>query len=410
MKAALAQRLFPITGVMHGGKAPARHAPLEMHPVTRSLSFSTLALASALSLGGCSSLDNLISGDKIDYRSGGTKTAGLDVPPDLTQLTKDSRYQQTQGTSVSAAAYQAGTPAAAPATVQSVTVAAQTVGKMSIERLGNERWLRTTLPAEQVWPQLQAFWKERGFNITTDQPAAGVMETDWAENRGKLPLDFIRSSVGKIFDGAYSTGELDKFRTRVERVDGGTEIYITHRGMVETYVGERKESTSWQPRPADPQLEGELLSRLMLRLGATDEVAKTALVTPGAPGSPARARILTDRPTATLQVDDGFDRAWRRVGVALDRSGFTVEDRDRTQGIYFVRYVDPAFAGREEPNLFQKLFSWGKKDDEGGPTRYRVTVKAEGDRSLVSVFNRQGAPENGDTGKRITTLLLEDLK
>jgi outer membrane protein assembly factor BamC len=381
-----------------------------MHPVTRSLSFSTLALAAALSLGGCSSLDSLMSGDKIDYRSGGTKTAGLDVPPDLTQLTKDSRYQQTQGSSVSAAAYQAGTPAAAPATVQSVTVAAQSAGKMSIERLGNERWLRTSLPAEQVWPQLQAFWKERGFTITQDQPAAGVMETDWAENRGKLPMDFIRSSLGKIIDGAYSTGELDKFRTRVERVDGGTEIYITHRGMIETYVGERKESTVWQPRPADPQLEGELLSRLMLRMGASEEVAKTAIVVPGTPGAPARARLLSGRPAATLQVDDGFDRAWRRVGVALDRSGFTVEDRDRTQGLYFVRYIDPAFAGKEEPNLFQKLFSWGKKDDEGGPTRYRVLVKTEGEQSTVTVLNGKGEPENGEAGKRITTLLLEDLK
>jgi len=400
-----------ITGAVRRLRAP--HTPLEMHPVTRSPSLTALAAAAltALSLSGCSSLDSLMSGDKIDYRSSGnTKTAGLEVPPDLTQLTKDSRYQQTQGGSVSAAAYQAGTPAAAPATVQSVTVAAQAVGPMSIERLGNERWLRTTIPPEQLWPQLQAFWKERGFVITQDQPAAGVMETDWAENRGKLPLDFVRASIGKVFDGAFSTGELDKFRTRVERVDGGTEVYITHRGMIEVYRGERKENTVWQPRAPDPQLEGELLSRLMLRLGATEEVAKTAQIVPGAPGAPARARLLTDLPSAALQVDDGFDRAWRRVGVALDRSGFTVEDRDRTQGIYFVRYIDPAFAGKDEPNLFQKLFSWGKKDDAGGPAKYRVVVKGEGDRSTVTVLNSQGAPENGETGKRITSLLLEDLK
>ena len=390
-----------------------------MHPVTRSPSLTALAAAvaafAALSLAGCSTIDNFMSGDKIDYRSTSTtKSAGLEVPPDLTQLTKDSRYQQTQGSSVSAAAYQANTPAAAPATVQSVTVAPQSVGAMSIERLGNERWLRTTLPPEQLWPQLQAFWKERGFVITQDQPAAGVMETDWAENRGKLPLDFVRASIGKVFDGAYSTGELDKFRTRVERVDGGTEVYITHRGMIEVYRGERKETTVWQPRQPDPQLEGELLSRLMLRLGATEDVAKTALVAPGTPGTPAaaaRARLLTDRPTAALQVDDGFDRAWRRVGVALDRSGFTVEDRDRTQGVYFVRYIDPAFAGKDEPNLFSKLFSFGKKDDSGGPTRYRVTVKGDGERSsTVTVLNGKGEPENGDAGKRITSLLLEDLK
>ena len=377
--------------------------------MTRSLSLPALATCALLSLLGCSSLDSLVSGDKIDYRSSGGKTAGLEVPPDLTQLTRDSRYQQTQGSAVSAAAFQAGAAASAPVTVQSVAVAPQAIGEMRIERAGNERWLRTGIAPEQLWPQLQAFWKERGFVLAQDLPAAGVMETDWAENRGKLPQDFVRGTIGKAFDGAYSTGELDKFRTRVERTTAGTEVYITHRGMIEVYRGQRKEETVWQPRAPDPQLEGELLSRLMLRLGASEEAAKTAVAVPSAAGAPARARLLTDRPTATLQVDDGFDRAWRRVGVALDRSGFTVEDRDRTQGVYFVRYVDPAFAGKEEPNFFSKLFSSSKKDP-GSPIRYRVTVKSDGERSTVSVFDGKGAPENGDAGKRITTLLLDDLK
>ncbi len=387
-----------------------------MHPVIRSFSFPALALTSALaaaSLAGCSTLDNLMSGDKIDYRTAnnGGKTTGLEVPPDLTQLTRDSRYQQTPGGAVSAAAFQSSTPVAAATATKATPIAAQAVADMRIERLGNERWLRTSLTPEQLWPQIQAFWKERGLVIVQDTPATGVMETDWAENRGKLPMDFVRSSIGKVLDGAYSTGELDKFRTRVERTATGTEVYITHRGMIEVYNGERKENTVWQPRQPDPQLEGELLSRLMLKLGATETVAKAAIATPGAPGAAARARIVTGQPSATLQVDDGFDRAWRRVGVALDRSGFTVEDRDRTQGVYFVRYIDPKFAGKDEPNLFAKLFSFmGKKVETGGPARYRVTVKSEGEISTVSVLNGAGAPENGDAGKRITTLLLEDLK
>ena len=382
-----------------------------MHPVTRSLTLPAFAATAALALAGCSSLDSLMAGDKVDYRtSSGARTTGLEVPPDLTQLTRDSRYQPTQGGAVSAAAYQANTPATAVATAAAPTIAPQVAGDVRIERLGNQRWLRTGLTPEQLWPQLQAFWKERGFVLTQDQPATGVMETDWAENRGKLPLDFVRGSIGKIFDGAYSTGELDKFRTRIERTSSGTEVYITHRGMIEVYTGQRKESTVWQPRQADPQLEGELLSRLMLKLGATEEVAKTAVAAPGAAVAPARARIVADQPTATLQVDDGFDRAWRRVGVALDRGGFTVEDRDRTQGVYFVRYIDPKFAGKDEPGLFAKIFNFGKKNDTGNPTRYRVVVKSDGERSTVTVLNGQGAPENGDTGKRITSLLLEDLK
>jgi len=369
-----------------------------------------LALVTALSLGGCSSIDSVLSGDKIDYRSGGTKTSGLEVPPDLTQLTRDSRYQQSQGAAVSAAAYQVGTPAAAAVSTATPTVAPQAVGDIQLERAGNQRWLRTSQTPEQLWPQLQAFWKERGFILIQDTPAAGVMETDWAENRAKLPQDFIRSAVGKVLDGLYSTGELDKFRTRVERTAGGTEIYISHRGQIETYVGERKESTTWQPKPADSQLEAELLSRLMLKLGAREDVAKAVTTEPSALGVAARARMLDGQPAATVQVDDGFDRAWRRVGVALDRSGFTVEDRDRSQGVYFVRYIDPALAGREEPGFLSKLFSFGKKDTLGGPARYRVVIKSAAERSTITVLNGQGDPENGEAGKRITKMLLDELK
>ncbi len=370
-----------------------------------------LALGMTFGLTACSTVENLVSGDKLDYRSSSAKTPGLDVPPDLTQLSRDSRYQQPASGSVSAAAFQSGAAVAAVGTPQTpVTVAPAAVGDLRIERLGNERWLKTSLTPEQLWPQLEAFWKERGFILVQDQAAVGVMETDWAENRAKLSNDIIRNSVGKIFDSAYSTGERDKFRTRVERASGsaGSEIYISHRGMVETYVGERKESTVWQARPSDPQLEGELLSRLMIKLGAKEEVASSAVA--AAPSTQARARMLSGRATAVVQVDDNFDRAWRRVGLALDRSGFTVEDRDRAQGLYFVRYVDPKLAGKEEPGFFSKLFSFGKKDELGGPARYRVSVKAEGEACVVTVLNSQGAAETGDAGKRITAMLLDELK
>ena len=369
-------------------------------------------LAIALSLlAGCSSIENAISGDKIDYRtSGNQRTTGLEVPPDLTQLSKDSRYQTPSG-SISASTFQnaAATPAA-PAASAVPTIAVQSVGDMRIERLGNERWLTTSLPPEQVYPQVRAFWRDNGFVLVQDRADAGVMETDWAENRAKLPNDWLRNSIGKVLEGAWSTGELDKFRTRVERnASGGSDIFVTHRGMAEIYVGQNAEATTWQARPADPQLEGELLARIMIKLGAKEEVARTAVAS--APTSPARARVLEGHPAATLQVDDAFDRAWRRVGLALDRSGFTVEDRDRAQGVYYVRYVDPKFAGKAEPTFFQKMFSFGKKsEDTASLERYRVTVKAEGDKSLVSVLDSKGAPENGDTGKRIVNLLAEDLK
>ncbi|MBX3622444.1 MAG: outer membrane protein assembly factor BamC [Rhizobacter sp.] len=369
------------------------------------------SLATAVSLvcalAACSSIENFASGDKVDYRSAKVKPTPLEVPPDLTQLAVDPRYAPQAGV-VSAAALQApGAAASAPVTN---AVAPSEFGDVRLVRQGNMRYLSTRIPPDQLWPQLEAFWKERGLALVVDQPDVGVMETDWAENRAKLSDDIIRRTLGRVFDSLYSTGERDKFRTRVERSDNGTDIYITHRGMEEVYTNQLKDSTTWKPRPNDPLLEGEMLSRLMVKLGAKAEAAKAEVAkSNGATEAvaPARARVLTDRPAATLQLDESFDRAWRRVGLALDRSGFTVEDRDRNQGLYFVRYVDPAQAGKEEPGFFAKLFTNAKLS---GPTRYRVSVKAEGEASTVSVFDAQGAPENGDAGQRIVKLLVDDLK
>ncbi|MDQ6638834.1 MAG: outer membrane protein assembly factor BamC [Pseudomonadota bacterium] len=386
---------------------------METSRVTLSFSSRLAGVLSCIAvLGGCSTVENLLSGDKVDYRSTSTtRTTGLEVPPDLTQLSRESRYQQSNG-SISASTFQATATAAtaAPAAAIVPVVAPQSVGAFRIERLGNERWLSTTLTPEAIYPQVRSFWKDNGFNLIQDRPEAGVLETDWAENRAKLPNDFIRSTIGRVFDSAYSTGELDKFTTRVERTATGSDIFITHRGMAEVYVGQRNDSTVWQARPGDPQLEATFLARLMVKLGAKEEQARASVVAVAATTSgPVRARLVEGRPSPTLQVDDGFDRAWRRVGIALDRSGFTVEDRDRAQGLYFVRYVDPAFAGREEPGFLTRLFN-RKKADDSGLAKYRVKVSSEGTTSTVAVLDSQGKAETGEAGKRIVNLLLEDLR
>ncbi|HET7795133.1 MAG TPA: outer membrane protein assembly factor BamC [Rhizobacter sp.] len=359
----------------------------------------------------CSTVDDTISGGKVDYRAAKTKATPLEVPPDLTQLAVDPRYAPQAGV-ISAAALQASgvTTSAAPGVAASASVAPAVVGDVRIENQGGLRYLSTPLTAEQLWPQLETFWKERGLTLIVNQPDVGVMETEWAENRVKLPEDVIRRTLGKVFDNLYSTGERDKYRTRIERTARGTDVYIAHRGLEEVYTSSLKDNTTWKARPNDPLLEGEMLSRLMVKLGAKAEVAQAAVAqAASAPTLTAtRARVIEGRPAATLQIDESFDRAWRRVGLALDRSGFTVEDRDRAQGTYYVRYVDPAEAGKEEPGFFGKMFGTGNK--LAGPIRYRVVVKAEGDVSTASVLDAQGAPENGDAGKRIVKILVDDLK
>ena len=269
---------------------------------------------------------------------------------------------------------------------------------------------RQTKTVEQLWPQLRAFWVESGFEIAKEETEVGLMQTSWHENRAKLPQDFVRAAIGKVFDSLYSTGERDMYRTRVERVGTGTEIYISHRGMQEVYSTQQKDQTTWTGRPSDPQLEAEMLSRLMLKLGAKEEAAKAALAAAPVAGSktvaPARSRALSEVPNS-LQVNEDFERAWRRVGQSLDRHGFTVEDRDRKQGLFFLRYSDPNQAGKEEPNFFERLFT----SDKGlSAMRYRVSVKSEGERSTVTVLDDKGQQQTNDIAKRILNLLMDDLR
>ncbi|MFN3957764.1 MAG: outer membrane protein assembly factor BamC [Tepidimonas ignava] len=373
--------------------------PITPRPTT-ALRLSAVALAALLATG-CSVLEET----RIDYKSA-KQINTLEVPPDLTQLARDSRYALPGGPVTAT-----GMEAAAAARPSTQVAAPAQIGDVRIERAGNQRWLVVDRPPEQLWPALRDFWQENGFLLTLDQPQLGLLETDWAENRAKIPQDIIRATIGKLFDNLYSTGERDKFRTRVERNErGGSDIFISHRGMVEVYSNERKDNTVWQPRPADPELEAEFLRRLMVKLGVTQEQAKAA-VAAGAVPTLARLDNVDGRPVVVIQ--ENFDRAWRRVGLSLDRSGFTVEDRNRAEGVYFVRYVAPdANTAKQEPGFFGRIAGWFSSSNktDNAPLRLRITVRGEGERTVVQVLDAQGQPDRSPNAERIAKLLVDDLK
>jgi outer membrane protein assembly factor BamC len=355
------------------------------------LSSSILA---AFLISGCGVLEE----DKINYRSVGKGTS-LEVPPDLVQLSRDNRYN-IPGGPATASGFEAG-KTAGPVTGTAPIV----IGDVKIERAGNQRWLVINRTPEKLWPQLRDFWTENGFLLTTDDQNIGILETDWAENRAKLPQDAIRSLLGKVFDSLYSTGERDKFRTRVERnANGSTEIFVSHRGMIEKYTTASKDGTVWTPRDADPELEAEFLRRMMVKMGVTEDQSKRVVAT-----APAQqtSKIVSQNGQNVIQIDEAFDRAWRRVGLALDRTGFTVEDRDRANGVYFVRYV-ALNPDKKEPGFLNKLFS----TEANVPVlKYRIAVKSgNATQTIVSVLNDKGAAATGADVQNILKVLADDLK
>ncbi len=377
---------------------------IHMTPSTR-MTTSGLAVAlllSSLVLSGCSTINDTLIGEKIDYKSGAQKGPSLDVPPDLSQLTRDNRYA-VPGVAVTANTFQSDRASRAG----QVGIAASSVGDVRIERSGNQRWLVVNRPADKLWEPVREFWKTSGFQLAIDQQDLGIIETDFAENRAKLPQDFIRNTLGRVLENLYSTGERDKFRTRLERTaSGSTEIFISHRGMIEvvTTSSGTNTSTIWQARPADPELEAEFLRRLMVQLGVSPDQSKALIAVDAARQT---SRIETVNNQQVLLVDDGFDRAWRRVGLGLDRTGFTVEDRDRSKGLYFVRYVAP-LSDNKSSGFFGNLFS--SKSATPSPLKYQIVLTAKGDMTSVTVLNAEGKPDTTGNAQRIFKVLADDLK
>jgi len=284
---------------------------------------------------------------------------------------------------------------------------------MRIARDGDRRWLVVEKPAPELYPQVKDFWQENGFLLVVDSPSTGIMETDWAENRAKIAQDWIRSTLGAAIDSIYDTGERDKYKTRLEvSKPGETEIYITQRGAVEKCVTDATTTacnyTIWTPRPNDPELEAVFLARLMERLGMTQEQAKALLATPVGPKTPKAKFVQEGNNKGYIELGTGFDRSWRDIGLALDRSNFTVEDRNRSQGVYFVRYINTKDVG-DSKGFFSNLFS-SKDDSKLQAKKYQVIVKSTGENATnVYVQDADGKPENTPAGFQLLTLLTDQL-
>jgi outer membrane protein assembly factor BamC len=331
----------------------------------------------------------------------------LSYPPDLITAQADRRYIVQDG-SATMSEYNA----AVKKSVQTRKNVMTGIPGMRIARDGERRWLVVEKPAPELYPQIKDFWQENGFLLVIDSPSTGIMETDWAENRAKIAQDFIRNIVGGALDSIYDTGERDRYKTRLEvSQPGETEIYITQRGAIEKCTTDSTGaciSTIWTARPNDPGLEAVFLARLMERLGMTQEMAKAQVAAPLDPKIPKATLVQEGINTAHIDMAVGFDRAWRDTGLALDRSNFTVEDRNRANGVYYVRYVNPKDLG-DTKGFFTNLFS-SKDDSSLKAKKYLVVVKSTGDSSSsVYVQNADGKPENTAAGLQLLTLLTEQM-
>jgi outer membrane protein assembly factor BamC len=389
---------------------------------------------------GCSSP----SPTKIDYRSDSkAKESSLAVPPNMLDETADQRSLPPQGGETSLSSLKQ-TQADAPPSDQ--TQVLPQVAGMHIQRDGTESWLVIdSKTPDQVWPQVRRFWQEQGFLLVVDQRDKGVMETDWNETHPKLNDGIIRNSLSWATGNSYVGAERNKYRTRLETSPtGGTYIFISQKGLSEQLSGTNNDSSKWVPKPNDPALETEYLKRLMVTLSrakpgvpdaqiAAEADAKANPDTKSkapAPADAAAASVAAQNVAAAgqqsgsgssssrdtggqytsteLTLGESYDRAWLRVGVALDRANFTVDDRDRTKGIYYVRYVDPKDMTSDEQGFWNQIFH-GRKEKVA--KQYKVNVRAVTEnQTRVAVVDDAGQVDTSRPAREIMSLVVSELQ
>ncbi|MGF6856979.1 outer membrane protein assembly factor BamC [Paraburkholderia sp. CI3] len=394
--------------------------------------FAVMLMAGGL-VAGCGTS----SPTKIDYRSDSrSKQVSLAVPPNMIDETADQRSLPPQGGETSLSMLKQ-VQAQAPAG-DAVAVVPPVQG-IHIQRDGTESWLVIdNKTPDQAWPQIRRFWQEQGFLLVVDQRDKGVMETDWNETHAQINDGFIRNTLSKAMGNSYVSSERNKFRTRLEAApNGGTYVFVSQKGMREAITGTNNESTQWQPKPNDPALEQEYLKRLMVSLARADS-GSNAGGTQNAELSPASTQIAPNAATAAvvaqnvalaaqppmpdadsanntsaqlssteLTLAEPYDRAWLRVGLALDRSNFTVDDRDMSRGLYFVRYVDPKDMSSAEQGFWSQVFH-GKKEKVA--RQYRVNVRAvTPNQTRVAVVDDKGQLDESSQAKQIMSLMADQL-
>ncbi len=366
---------------------------------------SLVAVCLVTSLGACSLLKSSFPDKRVEYQKAESLPT-LEIPPDLATPATDEEMV------IPGAGGRRATPTRY--SDYAVTPAAERPGvgvlppqeDLKVMREGDKRWLVVRGDADQVWRKTRDFWLDQGFLLKLEDPKAGVMETDWLENRANIPQDGIRALLSKVMDGLYDSSTRDRFRTRLERGEttGTTEVYVSHMGAQEVAQGD---STAWQPRANDPELEAVLLTRLMVFMGVQEKKAQSMIAQRETRSD--RSRLAQEGGVSRLVLNEDFPRAWRYTGLALDRVGFTVEDRDRSRGVYFVRYNDPLKEDKGKKGFLSKLAFW-RSDAPVSPEQFQIRLESRGGVTVVAVVNKDGVTDGSATAQRILTLLQEQLR
>ena len=337
-----------------------------------------------------------------------TLTERLELPPDLVDTREESNFELPSTISGDGEIGRGQIPVVAK------------VESLKLESSGDMYWLSVEQPVTDLYQMVKNFWAEQGYRLVVDEPVIGVMQTEWVykeEGADQRSENWFL----QLFDEAELSASQDQFRTRIERGPGGdNRIYIAHRGTEYQYVFDARDTgrntgtsaptdNQWRFRQPEPELEIEMLSRLMLHLGlrqaeVDEQVASLKLYSPQ-----AFMHLNSEENSPYLIIKSPYQIAWNRILHQLDRLNFEIAKKEyksglTEEGVIFVNTMV------EEDSEKGGFFSFLSGSDTN--KRQMVLVLSEESHELtrVDLENNAGDYDTSPEGAEFMTLLYQRIR
>jgi len=336
----------------------------------KNINYLTLILISLLAAS-CSKIADPVKkiglGSRVVNYQADDKVDSLVIPPDLTKPSSQGEFSEVSE-------------------VSSDDNIIKKVQNVEVMRDKYRRWLVVDLPPGEVWSLSKEFFRSYNFKIEKENKKIGILETDYLEIETKVPdksLGAIRASLAKVLQTQYGLPIADKYRVRIEPIEGQnkSEIYLTLSSIGEVVSGATR---VWQPRDKDVELETEMLLKLMVFLGNDRDEAINKIQTSIVSQAPTASVIFSESGYATLVFPYDKKQSWSYLGWALDELGVDVEDRDSLEGSYLIK-VNPS------KGFFSKILSSANKQDS-----YQLIIKEIGDSQTRVIFVDLAEENNQD--------------
>jgi outer membrane protein assembly factor BamC len=236
-----------------------------------------------------------------------------------------------------------------------------TSGNSSVQlrRLGELMWIYVeTLPSTS-WPISKSYWDTSSYETIETDPLTGEIQ---------IKFDDLSILEMKIEHGIK---------------EASTEIFLN-----------QIDSTSNEIISNPELIQSELSNLVNYFAESVSQFSGTSLAAQNL-NEMKKAKIFVENGQTTIELNLNFDRAWSSVTKAMDASNVVTNDKDRSNGIFYVSYAD----NKEEKGIFSFLNfnrdNTSARASLDGAT-FEVKITEKNNKTYVRAYSKDGKIENAE--------------